>query len=178
MPFANKFRAMMDLPFVGDTLGGFEVESMDVRHRSGELGYAYSVHMVLSGPGGQQGVRRAVKPLLCQQPTTFSGYGTPYQLWFGKPEIESLGNKRYAVRIEGAGARISLAQELDRFLADLEEQGQWTPQDAGRDRKALVQGYLDRYRAEIKRQVDRYRRKIRRIENRSNRAIPIAPGRD
>ena len=165
MPFASKFRAMMDLPFAGDSLGSFTVEGIDVSHRSGELGYAYSVHMVLSGPGGQQGVRRALKPLLSAHPTTFSGYGNPYQLWFGTPQIESLGDKRYAVRVEGAGARISLAQELDRFLEALNEGGQLAGQASCADREALVEEYLDRYRAEIKRQVDRYRRKIRQIED-------------
>jgi hypothetical protein len=165
MPFANKFRAMMDLPFAGDTLGVFDVESIDVRHRSGELGYAYTVRMVLSGSGGQQGVRRALKPILKAHPTTFSGYGTPYQLWLGKPEIESLGGKRYEVRIEGAGARISLAQELDRFLAALDASGQLSiPRDRA-DRETLVQEYLERYRAEIKRKADRYRRRLRQEEH-------------
>jgi hypothetical protein len=166
MPFAPKFRAMMELPFVGDALGGFYVESIDVNHRSGELGYAYSVRMVLSGIGGQQGVRRALKPLLSAHPTTFSGYGTPYQLWFGKPEIESLGDRRYEVRMEGAGARISLAQELARFLADLDESGQLSAQGDRADREKLVQDYLESYRAEIKRKVDRYRRRLRQNEGR------------
>ena len=110
-------------------------------------------------------MRRALKPLLSAHPTTFSGYGNPYQLWFGTPQIESLGDKRYAVSVEGAGARISLAQELDRFLKALNEGGQLADQGNRTDRDALVEEYLDRYRAEIKRKVDRYRRKIRRIED-------------
>jgi hypothetical protein len=165
MPFAAKFRAMMDLPFAGGTLGDFDVESIEVSHRSDERGYAYSVRMVLSGPGGQQGVRRALKPLLSAHPTTFSGYGNPYQLWFGKPQIEGLGNGRYAVSVEGAGARVSLAQELDRFLAALDERGQLAVQANRTDREKLVEGYLERYRAEIKRKVDRYRRKLHKIED-------------
>jgi hypothetical protein len=167
MPFAIKFRAMMDLPFAGDTLGDFYVESIDVIHRSGELGYAYSVRMVLSGTGGQQGVRRALKPLLSVRTTTFSGYGTPYQLWLGKPEIESLGDRRYEVSIEGAGARVSLAQELDRFLTALDASGQLSVPRDRTDREILVQEYLERYRAEIKRKVDRYRRRLRRDERTS-----------
>ena len=165
MPFANKFRAMMDLPFAGETLGGFEVESIDVSHRSDERGYAYSVRMVLSGPGGQQGVRHALRKLLSAHPTTFSGYGNPYQLWFGRPEIESLGDQRYAVRVEGAGTRLHLAQELNRFLADLDEKGRLSTHHDRADRETLVDEYLDQYRAEIKRQVDRYRRKLRRTED-------------
>ena len=163
MPFASKFRAMMDLPFAGDTLGGFEVESIDVSHRSDERGYAYSVRMVLSGMGGQQGVRRALKPPLSQRPTTFSGWGTPYQLWFGKPEIESLGDKRYEVKVEGAGVRISLEQELDRFLTALDKNGQLADQADLVDRKMLVEGYLEQYQAEIKRKVDRYRRRLQKM---------------
>lgn len=30
MPFASKFRAMMDFPFPGDTVGGYRVESVEV----------------------------------------------------------------------------------------------------------------------------------------------------
>lgn len=164
MPFAAKFRAMMDLPFAGDTLGGFAVESIDVSHRSDHRGYSYSVRMVLSGPGGQQGVRHALKPILSQHPTTFSGWGNPYQLWFGKPEIESLGGRRYEVRVEGAGARISLAQELDRFLTTLDQDDLLADQTDRAARDALVERYLESYRAEIKRKVDRYRRKLRKTQ--------------
>ena len=50
MPFASKFRAMMDLPIAGDTVGDYTVESVDVRHDSGGPGqYAYAVRIVLHG---------------------------------------------------------------------------------------------------------------------------------
>ncbi len=124
MPFARKFRAMMDFPFPGDTVGDFTVESVDVHdeHGGGE-GYVYGVRMVLRGPGGLQGVQRALKTFFAQHPTTFSGYGNPYQLWFRKPEIESLGEQRYAVDVKGAGARVYLEPELARFLQYLDEAG-------------------------------------------------------
>jgi len=93
MPFARKFRAMMNFPFPGDVVGDFTVESVNVRdEQGGAEGYVYGVSMVLRGPGGQQGVQRALKSLFAQHPTTFSGYGNPYQLWFRKAEIESLGD--------------------------------------------------------------------------------------
>ena len=169
MPFANKFRAMIDLPFAGDSLGGFLVECVDAHHRSGGHGlYVYAVSMVLRGPGGQQGVRRALKPLLSAHPTTFSGYGNPYQLWCGKPEIESLGDKRYAVRFEGAGARIYLDQELYRFLAYLDERARPADDSDPAGPEALVETYLEQYRAEIKRQVDRYRRRLNKSEKTSD----------
>jgi len=48
MPFADKFRAMMDFPFPGDTLGSYLVESVDVGHESGGPGiYKYAVRLVL-----------------------------------------------------------------------------------------------------------------------------------
>jgi hypothetical protein len=163
MPFANKFRAMMNLPFAGDTLGSFVVESVDVRHSTGGPGlYVYSAQMVLRGAGGQQGVRRALQPLLSAHPTTFSGYGNPYQLWCGKPEIEPLGEQRYAVRVEGAGARVFLEQELERFLAYLEERGRLASGSHPAGPGTPVETYMEQYRAEIKRQVDRYRRKLRK----------------
>lgn len=164
MPFANKFRAMMDFPFAGDTVGDFLVESVEVRDVPGDMGrYQYAVHMVLQGMGGRQGVQRALKEMLDSHLTTFSGYGNPYQLWFGKPEIESLGDKRYEVKVRGAGSRIYLEQELVRFLAYLQETEQLATRVDREGCEAAVEAYLDRYRAEIKRQVDRYRGKLRRM---------------
>ena len=157
MPFADKFRAMMDFPFAGETLGSFTVESVDVRDDPDAAGsYAYSVRMTLRGPGGQQGVRRALKPLFSSHPTTFSWYGTPYQLWFGKAAIESLGDKRYAVSVAGAAARVFLADDLLRFLAYLAEEGHLATRPGGAVGQTLVETYLERYRADIKRKVDRY----------------------
>ena len=161
MPFAKKFRAMMDFPFPGDAIDMFTVESVAVRdERGGSEGYVYGVRLVLQGPGGQQGVRRALKPLFSQRTTTFSGYGNPYQLWFKRPEIESLGDKRYEVRVKGAGVRITLEPELDRFLAYLEKDGHLVVSDDPAVRETLVAVYLEQYRSEIKRKVDRYRRKV------------------
>jgi hypothetical protein len=170
MPFADKFRAMMDFPFPGDTLGDLTVESVDVSHHGGSAGiYCYDVRLVLRGPGGQQGVRRALRPLFSSHPTTFSGYGNPYQLWFGRPEIESLGDKRYEVRVEGGGARTYLQDDLERFLDYLVEEGLTTidPEPAAQTKR--VETYLEQYRAQIKRDVDRYRYRLRKLD-RSERA--------
>jgi hypothetical protein len=165
MPFAAKFRAMMGFPFAGDTVGGYLVESVDVGHEAIGPGlYAYSVHMVLHGLGGQQGVRRALKPLFSSHPMTFSGYGNPYQLWFGKPEIASLGDRRYEVKIEGAGARVFLEDELHRFIEFLEQSGQLAAEPDPAADQVLVEAYLERYRAEIRQRVGRYRGKLRRSE--------------
>lgn len=162
MPFAKKFRAMMAFPFAGDIMDGFTVESVDVRDmQGGSSGYIYAVQMVLCGPGGQQGVRRVLKKMFSSHPVTFSGYGNPYQLWFRKPTIESLGDKRYAVQCEGAGARVFIEEELNRFLAYLEETGCALPQTSPISRDTLVETYLQQYRATIKRKVDRYYSKLR-----------------
>jgi hypothetical protein len=165
MPFAKKFRAMMEFPFAGDSVGGFTVESVDVRDEPNVSGrYVYSVRMVLQGPGGQQGARRALKALLSSHPMTFSGYGNPYQLWFRRPKIESLGAKRYEVRVEGAGARVFLEEELHRFLGYLDETGQLAtrPDQAGRE--MLVDAYLERYQGEIRQKVSCYQTGLRRAE--------------
>jgi hypothetical protein len=157
MPFANKFRAMMDFPFPGEMIGDFTVESVDVQDEWGHPeGYVYDVRMVLQGPGGQQGVKRALGPFFAQHPTTFSGYGNPYQLWFRKPEIESLGDRRYAVTVKGSGVRVHLEQDLERLLAYLESRGHLEIDD----RKALLATYLEAYQAEVKRMVGRYRRRL------------------
>ncbi len=166
MPFAKKFRAMMNFPFPGDTVGDFTVESVDVRdEQGGAEGYVYGVSMVLRGSGGQQSVQRALKSLFSQHPTTFSGYGNPYQLWFRKPEIESLGDQRYAVCVKGAGMRVHLEPELARFLSHLANANHLTTPPDLAAQEALVAAYLDQYRAEIKSLVDRYRRKVAKTEN-------------
>ena len=165
MPFAKKFRAMMDFPFAGDIVGGFAVEHVDVRDEPRGSGqYGYAAQITLRGPGGQQGVRRALKALFSSHPMTFSGYGNPYQLWFGKPEVESLGDKRYAVQVKGAGARVFLEDELRRFLEYLDEEGQLATRSDQAVRETLVETYLERYRAEIGRKVARYRSKLQRTE--------------
>ena len=165
MPFAKKFRAMMDFPFPGDTLDGFIVERVDVwDERGGSEGYVYGVEMVLCGSGGQQGVKRALRSLFAQHPTTFSGYGNPYQLWFRKPEIESLGDKRYAVRVKGSGARINLAPELERFLRYLADNGYLAAQRDWLTPETPVDDYLERYRAEIASLVGRYQRRLSKVK--------------
>jgi hypothetical protein len=165
MPFADKFRAMVEFPFPGDMLGDFLVESVDASHHGGTAGvYCYDVRLVLRGPGGQQGVRRALKPLLSRHPTTFSGYGNPYQLWFGKPQIESLGDRRYEVQIEGGGARTYLGDDLERFLDYLVAEGIAAvgPEPAAQAER--VAAYLELYRAEVHREVSRYRYRLRKLE--------------
>ena len=165
MPFAKKFRAMMDFPFPGDTVGDFTVESVDVRDVAGDFGqHGYAVSMILCGPGGQQGVRRALRSLVETRPITFSGYGNPYQLWCGRPEIESLGDKRYAVTARAAGVPIELESALQRFLDYLAEEGLLAGEPDAVDRTVLVEGYLDRYRDDIRRSVGRYRGRLGRLE--------------
>jgi hypothetical protein len=172
MPFANKFRAMMDFPFPGEMIGDFTVESVDVRDEWGHPeGYVYAVAMVVCGPGGKHGVKRALAPFFAQHPTTFSGYGNPYQLWFRKPEIESLGDKRYAVTVKGSGVRVHLEQDLERLLAYLESRGHLEIDD----RKALLATYLEAYQAEVKRMVARYRRRLGKA---ASAAIEEAPSND
>lgn len=164
MPFAKKFRATMDFPFAGDTVGAFTVESVDVTDQPLGAGrYNYAVHMVLSGAGGQQGVRQALKSLFNSHPVTFSGYGNPYQLWFAKPEIESLGAKRYAVCVEGAGARIHLADELQRFLDYLDQEGRLDSSPDAQEKGTLLETYMQGYQREIRLKVGRYRSKLRRL---------------
>ena len=62
MPFAATFRAMMDFPMVGDALGGFVVEAVDVIDGPGGPGglHSYTARIVLHGPGGKQGHRQIV----------------------------------------------------------------------------------------------------------------------
>lgn len=169
MPFAKKWCAMMAFPLPGGTLGDFEVEHVDVRDVPGEFGqHGYALRMVLRGPGGQQGVRRALKDLVNARPLTFSSYGNPYQLWCGRPEIERLGDKRYAVTARGAGVPIALEDAPERVLAHLVEKGLLAGQPDDAELQALIATDLDDYRAEVQRSVSRYRGKLRRVQSNSD----------
>ena len=173
MPFASKFRAMMDFPFAGDTFGGFDVESVDVRDAPHVAGcYVYSVRMVLRGMGGQQGVRRALKPLFAKHPATFSAYGNAYHLWFNRPQIESLGDRQYLVTVEGSGARFLLDEELQRFQEYLVESGQLAGSPDPADLEAQLGAYLASYQDEVRRKVNRYRGRLRRA-NRTQQSAAV-----
>jgi hypothetical protein len=124
--------------------------------------------MVLSGPGKVKNVGKAIKALFSQHPTTFSGYGNPYQLWFLKPEIESLGGERYAVTVQGAGARVYLEPELRRFLQYLNENNHLAASSDPAAQETWVETYLDQYRKEIQRHVGRYTRKLERERDLAN----------
>ena len=165
MPFAAKFRAMMGFPLVGEAIGRFVVESVDVRDVNEASGlHAYAARLVLSGPGGEQGVRAAIKALISRHPFTFSAYGTPYQLWCRRPEIERLGDGRYAVSVDGLGARMYLEDELRRFYDYLCAQGLLADPGDDVERDERVTAYLEHYAAEVQRMVDKYRRKVRKEE--------------
>jgi hypothetical protein len=167
MPFANKFRAMMDFPFPGEAIGDFIVERVEVCVlKEDAAGIEYGVEMTLRELGGsqtmrrEQEVRRACKAFFAQHPTTFSGYGNPYQLWFHKPQIENLGEGRYAVTVKGSGARVYLEPELRRFLQHLNAENRLATPLAADAQETLVTAYLDKYKREIQRQVGRYTRKL------------------
>lgn len=77
-----------------------------------------------------------------------------------KPEIESLGEQRYAVTVQGAGARVYLEPELMRFLQYLNESNHLAALSDPAAQETLVVTYLERYRLEIQRRVGRYTRKL------------------
>jgi hypothetical protein len=117
MPFAHKYRFAMRIPEPGGTIGPFLVEDSEVGHvGAGDGRYDYPVSLVLVGAGGKQAVRNAVREYLRRGRTTFSGYGNPYQLTFGRFEVESLEGNRYRVTAKGTGVRIDLERELLRFV--------------------------------------------------------------
>ena len=144
MPFAEKFRFTMRIPQAGDRFGPFEVESSEVAHHPlGEGRYEYPVTLVLIGPGGKQGVKNALRPILTSKHTTFSGYGNPYQMSFGKSDVVGLGNRRYKVVAQGIGVRIYLERELRRFLNYAGKRNM--PMD-----ESAIAGYLEDYQKDAR----------------------------
>jgi hypothetical protein len=158
---------MMDFPLVGDALGDFVVEDVDVTDGPGGPGglHTYAVQITLQGLGGRQGVQKALKDLFSSHPTTFSAYGNAYHLWFGKPEIERLGDRRYVVTAQGGGARVNLEHELHRLLSHLDKTDRLAAQTDQAIRDELIGAYLDGYRAEIRRKVERYKRRLRKAQD-------------
>ena len=145
MPFANKYRFTMRIPGVEGRVGDFVVESSEVLHdERGDGTIDYPVTLVLSGPGGAQAVRKAVRESLDRGRTTFSGFGNPYQLRFGRFQVESLGARRYRVTTHGIGVRIDLERELRRFVA-------YARLRAKRADAALIANYLEDYRRDVTR---------------------------
>lgn len=145
MPFAQKYQFTMRIPKAGGHIGAFLVESCHVEHdERGDGTIDYPVSMVLVGPGGQQRVRKAIRDQFGRGRTTFSGFGNPYQLHFGRFEVESLGGSRYRVTAHGKGVRIDLERELHRFIA----YARLRRKPAG---TALVATYLEDYKRDITR---------------------------
>ena len=152
MPFANKFILTMQFPKIGDMIGDYAVEESEVECAPiGNGQYSYPTRMILAGKGGQKGVRTALKDLVSKRRFTFSGYGNPYQLWFGKTKVESLTNNRYQVKVNGLGSRVFLERELERYLTYLSEHGflnkKWS-EDAGSE---ALNAYMELYKAEARR---------------------------
>ena len=151
MPFAKKFTATMGLPDAGDRIDGFVVESRKIEHAPSGYGrYEYPIEIVVSGAGGQQGVRNSFRNLFAQIKTTFSGYGNAYQLRFGKMEVESLGERRYLVHGNGLGARVYLKKEIARFVDYLSDNGYLAP--IWRNKRAdLAADYIAEYLVDARR---------------------------
>jgi hypothetical protein len=142
MPFAGEFREAMGFPVAGDTVEGFRIEELGVRHEGMGAGrYEYPIELTVAGKGGKEGVRRALKGLFSRRMTIFTEYGNPYQCSVGSMAIESLGEGRYRVTARGVGNRVHLREELIRFLGCLDAAALTGPRDA----PGVVEEYLRRY---------------------------------
>ena len=166
MPFAPKFRAMMALPCLGtrSAISWSRASPWGTRaapRASTPIPWRMVLRGVfLLGAGGRQAGHQSRSFVSAAPP--FRAYGTPYHLWFGPAPIEKLDTGRYEITAEGAGARVHLEQDLERFCQHLADQGLLAA-DAN-ERHALVTAYLDGWRAEIARLVGRYRTKLARHE--------------
>ena len=141
----------MNLPNDGDRIEGFVVESCEIAHAPSGYGrYEYPIDIVVSGVGGQQGVRRAFRELFSRIKTTFSGYGNAYQLRFGKMEIESLGERRYRIHGNGLGARVYLRKEIGRFVEYLLDNRYLVPEWCDR-KDDLAEEYIEEYLVDARR---------------------------
>lgn len=142
----------MRIPDAGDRVGRFEVEKCDVGHRNiGSSMYEYPVEIIVSGKGGQKGVRDDFKELLTSRKSAFSGYGTPYQFHFERAEVENLGDSRYRIVVRGVGNRVFLKKELARLLEYISQT--YPSIKIGNDEKraALIDEYVTEFEADARR---------------------------
>jgi hypothetical protein len=145
MPFANKYRFAMRFPEPGDRVAELTVESCEVSHEEhGDGTIRYPISMVLAGPGGRQGVSKALRACLDHGHTTFSGFGNPYQLRFGRFAVESLGAGRYRVTGCGTGVRFDLERELRRFATYARLHDRTA-------NEALIPDYVEAYKRDVTR---------------------------
>ena len=159
MPFAAKFRATMDFPGVGESLGSFTVEAVEVGHEGiGGGVYEYPFRIVLKGKRGKQGAKNAARELLSSVKPTFSGYGNPYQCRFDKSEVRALDSGVYELVGRGIGVRIYLEQELEGFLKFVGERGHLNGLPSEDLKTELVTSYLKTYQTEVEKQVRRYKK--------------------
>ena len=165
MPFADKFRATMAFPVVGDQIGGFRIEEVEVDHVGiGGGRYEYPVRIVARGKGGKQGIKSAFKELFSAINTTFSGYGNPYQCRLDKMEVEGLGENRYCIDAKGTGVRIYLEKELARFLRYINKTR--TPGNLGQMAESdAVAEYMKLYQSEVEKLVRKNRYRQKKAEN-------------
>jgi hypothetical protein len=177
MPFASKYRASMSFPLPGEMLETFLVESVAVRDvQGGRAGYRYDIEVVVQGPGGKSGALRAFRGVSEAHPLTFSGYGNPYQLWMLKPEIESLGRRRYRITATGAGARIWLQPEFERLLDHMQALGLLPDGMDEQARDTMLSDYMRMYTHEVRLSVGRYRAKVKRRERQAAEKEDATPG--
>jgi len=154
MPSLEVYREAMGFPAAGDVVNGFRIEEVQVGHTGAGPGrYDYPTELVVSGKGGKEGARRALKELFARRRTIFSEYGNHYQCVGGNMEIESQGEGRYRVSARGVGIRVHLAEELARFLEYLAASGRLdqTAQTAGLE--SIMSDYMRRYQEQSHRQA-------------------------
>ena len=147
----------MELPGVGVKLDRFTIERFEIGHRPiGSSRYEYPVEYELRGQGGVQGVKKALRPFTRRRRSTFSGFGTPYQLKFGGIVVVALGDKRYAAYFTGIGVGFDLVGELRTFSKFIAANHLSIDTDDERERS--IDEYIAEYKLDVK-------RKIRRIGN-------------
>jgi len=149
LPFSKKYKKSMGFPKEGDTVNGFTVQSVSVKHIAAYSGkqplYEYPTEITVKGKGNINDVRKAFRSLFDSKKTIFSGYGNPYQCLPGKMQIQSLGNGRFLISARGTCVRIYLRNELVKFMKYLSEKCYLAEEMEDINWKQLIEDYLRNY---------------------------------
>ena len=122
MPFADQFQRCMKIPYAGEMVNKFLVQSIKVSHQNLFDGvYSFPIELVVIGDGDKKKVLEEFNPIFNKVISLYTQYGSLYQCRGGKLEIETIAPKTFKITTTGIGNRIYPEHELEAFIQFLKD---------------------------------------------------------
>lgn len=143
MPFSEQFHRCMKLPYEGEMVNKFLVQSIKISHQNLLDGiYSFPIQLTVIGEEGIQEVQKSFKPIFTKIISLFTEYGSLYQCRCEKLEIKTIAPKTYFITTTGIGVRIYPKQELEAFIQFLKEYTGFFELNS----EAIITTYLNHYK--------------------------------